>query len=260
MPRPVAQFDAASVRESWDAAADVYAEGQAHGRDYYRYDFFGPAHLDLCTVKPGARVLDVGCGNGYFARLLAERGAHVTGIDISPRMIEHAARHESARPLGIDYRVVDAVALDSAFAHESFDLATSCLALQDMPRTDAVLRAVHAVLKEGAHFVVSMVHPCTDMPVRVWERDERGNKRWLCIDRYFDRGPLRYAWKGWAREFTTEAMHATLEDWMTWIVATGFELRALKEPRPTEEAVRAHPDLEDATRVPYFLLLDLMRR
>ena len=86
MPKPAARFDVESVRASWDDAADVYAEGQTSGRDYYRYEFFGPAQLALCGDVREMRVLDVGCGNGYFARELARCGARVIGIDVSPRM------------------------------------------------------------------------------------------------------------------------------------------------------------------------------
>jgi SAM-dependent methyltransferase len=259
MPKPAARFDAESVRASWDHAAGVYAQGQASGCDYYRYEFFGPAQLELCGEVRGMSVLDVGCGNGYFARAMARRGARVTGVDISPRMIEHANQQESAEPLGIEYHVLDAAVLPAGFAPQSFDMATSCLALQDMPSVDRVLSGVHALLRPGGRFVASIAHPCTDTPFRVWERDSSGTKRWLCIDRYFEFGPLEYTWSGWGREFTTSAIHATLEDWLGWILEAGFQLRALKEPRPTDHALRMRPDLEDAARVPYFLLFDLVR-
>src|SRR5262245_20466899 len=259
MPRPAARFDAESVRDSWDNAAGVYAQGQASGCDYYRYEFFGPAQLALCGEVHGLRVLDVGCGNGYFARAMARQGAHVTGIDISPRMIEHARQQEPAGSPAIEYHVLDAAALPAGFARRSFDMATSCLALQDMPNVDKVLGGVHALLRPGGRLIASIAHPCTDTPFRVWERDGSGAKRCLCIDRYFERGPLEYTWTGWGREFTTSAIHATLEDWLGWILAAGFQLRALKEPRPTDQALRTRPDLEDAARVPYFLLLDLVR-
>jgi len=259
MPKPAEKFDAESVRTSWDEAADPYAEGQAAGRDYYRYEFFGPAQVALCGDVREMRLLDVGCGNGYFAREMAKRGARVTGVDISPRMIARAMQYESVEARGIDYHVMDAAMLPAGFPAQSFDMATSCLALQDMPQVVKVLSGVHALLRQGGRFVASITHPCTDTPLRAWERDAAGNKRWLCIDRYFDCGPLQFSWSGWGADFTTEAMHATLEQWVGWILAAGYELRALKEPCPTAEALRSHPDLEDAARVPYYLFFDLVK-
>ncbi|HUL49024.1 MAG TPA: methyltransferase domain-containing protein [Gemmatimonadales bacterium] len=259
MLKPLVRFDAGSVRNSWDQVADAYTRAQTSGRDHYRYEFFGPAQLDLCGEVRGLSILDVGCGNGYFARALARRGARVTGIDISPRMVEHAKRQEMDEPLGIEYRVLDAAALPDGFAPRSFDMVTSCMALQDMPRVDQVFRGVHTLLRPGQRFVASITHPCTDTPYREWERDEKGAKRWLCIDRYFERGAFEYAWSGWGPDFVTEGFRAPLEDWLGWILGAGFQLRGLKEPRPTDEALRAHPDLEDAARVPYFLFFDLVR-
>jgi len=88
MSVPGGSFDADSVRAAWDRAADAYTAGQAAGRDYYRTEFFGPAQVALCGDVHGLRLLDVGCGSGYFAREMARRGARVTAIDVSPRMIE----------------------------------------------------------------------------------------------------------------------------------------------------------------------------
>jgi SAM-dependent methyltransferase len=172
---------------------------------------------------------------------MARRGARVTGIDISSRMIEHARRIESDEPLGVDYLVGDAADLQAPPAGEPFDVATSCVALQDMPDVGRVFRAVRSVLRPGGRFVASITHPCSDTPFRRWERDLVGRKRWLCIDRYFDEGPVSFVW----------------ERWIDWILAAGFEIRALREPRPTEQAIRARPDLEDAGRVPYYVMFDL---
>src|SRR5688572_14122055 len=73
--RPEVRFDAGAVREAWDRAASAYAQGQASGRDYYRYEFLGPAQAAVCGEVRGLRLLDAGCGSGYFAREMARRGA-----------------------------------------------------------------------------------------------------------------------------------------------------------------------------------------
>ena len=194
-----------------------------------------------------------------WSREMARRGARVTGVDISPRMIEHARREEGRAPLGVTYAAADAAAVASLFPATSFDVATSCVALQDMPEVAAVLRAVHDVLRPDGRFIVSITHPSTDTPVREWQRDEAGRKRCLCTDRYFERGPIEYTWLRWSYRFTTPALHVPLEDWFDWILGAGFQLRAFREPRPTEEMVRARPELEDATKVPYYVIFDLVR-
>ena len=60
MPERSERFDAGSVRDEWDTAADAYAEAQSTGRDYYRLEFFGPAQVALCGDVQGVRLLDVG--------------------------------------------------------------------------------------------------------------------------------------------------------------------------------------------------------
>ena len=177
------------IRDQWDRAADGYAAGQDAGLDFYRHEFFGPAQIGLCGEVCGLSLIDVGCGTGYFAREMAARGSRVTAVDISPRMIELARKRDSTLPLGIDYRTVDAARLDVEFAPGTFDIATSCLALQDMEEPARAMQAVAAVLRPGGRFVASIEHPCTNPPFRAWERDAHGHKRWLCIDRYYDSGP-----------------------------------------------------------------------
>ncbi|MBA3460516.1 MAG: class I SAM-dependent methyltransferase [Deltaproteobacteria bacterium] len=250
MPR----FDADGVREEWDYAADAYAKGQADGRDYYRLEFFGPYQIAMMGDVAGKKLLDVGCGSGYFSRAMAERGAHVTGVDISPRMIQHAQETGGA----IKYEVLDAARIDTRFPAASFDVATACLALQDMPDPGRVLKAIAKVLVPGGRFVSAIEHPFSSMPFRQWHRgNDKKSKKWLCVDRYFDRGATPYTWKRWSYEFTTRALHVTLEQWIDWTTEAGFTIRALREPKPTDEVVRARPDLDDATRVPYFLIFDL---
>lgn len=69
--------------------------------------FLAPV-LDAAGVGAGARVLDVGCGNGALSRAAASRGASVTGVDISAPMLERARAHAAADGLEIDFLEADA--------------------------------------------------------------------------------------------------------------------------------------------------------
>jgi hypothetical protein len=108
----------------------------------------------------------------------------------------------------------------------------------------------------------SISHPATNTPYREWERDEAGNKIALRIDRYFERGPIAVRWP--ERPPTSYAwqstyLHAPIADWVRWVLDAGFTIRGLHEPEPTAEALALHPHLEDASRVPYFMIFDLER-
>ena len=173
----------------------------------------------------------------------------------------HPLDHAKEAGGAIAYEVLDAAKLDTRFQPASFDVATACLALQDMPDPGRVLKAIAKLLRPGGRFVSSIEHPFSSMPFRQWERGhDKKSKKWLCVDRYFDRGATPYTWKRWSYEFTTRALHVTLEQWIDWTTEAGFTIRAMREPVPTEQALRSHPDLEDATRVPYFLIFDLTVR
>ncbi len=97
-------------------------------------------------VRPGIRVLDVGCGVGRWSRLLAARGASVTGIDLSPTMIAEARRRASARPLPGQCRflVQDLAALQ---AGDRFDLILSVTVLQHILDAAALRASVQRMVE-----------------------------------------------------------------------------------------------------------------
>src|SRR5439155_17130287 len=96
----------------------------------------------------GLRVLDAGCGEGRFARMMAERGARVTAIDLSSRMIELARGAEENDPLGIDYHVADMADL-SLLPSGEFDIAVAYLSLFDVQDYQSALRELARVLRRG---------------------------------------------------------------------------------------------------------------
>jgi SAM-dependent methyltransferase len=100
-------------------------------------------------VPAGARVLDVGCGVGRWSRLLASRGASVTGIDLSPTMIAEAERRTRAGGLADRCRflVQDCATLDVA---GSFDLILCVTVLQHMLDVGALRSALQRIARHLA--------------------------------------------------------------------------------------------------------------
>jgi 2-polyprenyl-3-methyl-5-hydroxy-6-metoxy-1,4-benzoquinol methylase len=119
-----------------------------------------PAVLDLVPGElSGARVADLACGWGTVSRLLAGRGAAVTGVDLSERLIGHARAREAAGPLGIDYAVADVTHVEW-WDGEPFDGIVCAMALMDIDDLAGVLTAVASVLRPGGWFAFSLFHPC----------------------------------------------------------------------------------------------------
>src|SRR5580704_5518719 len=95
-------------------------------------------------VKPGTRVLDVGCGVGRWSRLLAARGAQVTGVDLSPTMIAESQRRAAAAGLTKRCRFI---VQDTAHLQldQRFDLVLGVTVLQHILDTAALRSALQSI-------------------------------------------------------------------------------------------------------------------
>lgn len=97
-------------------------------------------------IAPATRVLDVGCGVGRWSRLLAARGAYVTGVDLSPTMIGEARRRAEAAGLAPRCRFIvqDSTVLE---AGGSFDLVLGVTVLQHILDAQALRAAVERIAR-----------------------------------------------------------------------------------------------------------------
>ena len=254
-------FDDAAARDAWDAGADAWLQFVRSGADYYRTHVHGPALLNACAVALGEEVLDLGCGEGFFTRALAKRGGRVLGIELSTKMLEYARAEEARQPLGIRYQLGSAARLEEQFASGTFDLVSSCMAIQDMSNPAGCIAGSARLLRPNGRMVFSVPHPCTDTPFREWERDAAGRKVALEVDRYFETGPGECHWNmpRLAYQWTTPCWRRTLEEWCSMIAAAGFLIERLYEPRPDEKQVSMRPELDDCARLPYFLIFRLVK-
>lgn len=109
--------------------------------------------LAACIPDHAGNVLDVACGPGILACALAERSDHVTGIDLTPAMIEEARIRQNAAALtNLDWHVGNATALP--FEDASFDVVTTRYSFHHMPDPAAVLAEMKRVCRPDGRIVV----------------------------------------------------------------------------------------------------------
>ena len=154
----------AESRQIWDTNADAWDTKMAGGGGLQTV-LIAPTVEALLQIRPGERVLDIACGNGLFARRLADLGATVVAADFSPRLIELAQARSAEYAGRITYAVADATdeAQVRALAGPEgapFAAAICINALMDMPAIAPLFRAVAGLLGPGGRFVVSVMHPC----------------------------------------------------------------------------------------------------
>jgi SAM-dependent methyltransferase len=145
---------------NYDQIATQYQESKhAPWREWIeRYSL-----MELIGDATGLSAVDFACGEGYYTRLLRERGAERTlGIDLSPGMIELAREQEGRTPLGIEYRVADA---REGMIGEQFDLAVAAYLLnyaRDRTELAAMCRSLAASVRPGGRFVTVNCNPAID--------------------------------------------------------------------------------------------------
>ena len=247
----------------WNQNAEAWTILSRQGYDVYRDRLNTPAFLSMLPYVTGRQGLDIGCGEGHNTCLLAQRGAHMTGVDIAPVFLRYAQAARREEPL--DVRYLNGSAVELPFPCDSFDFATAFMSLMDIPETERVIGEAYRVLKPDGFLQFSITHPCYDTPHRKQLKDADGRVYAVEIGDYFRNleGDLS-EWtfsaappeaRAGLPPFRIPRFTRTLSQWLNLLVDTGFVIEQIEEPRPDDETVRAAPNLQDAQVFAYFLLV-----
>ena len=246
---------------AWDSDADAWAERVRTGTDHNRVHVLDPATLTVLGDVKGKRILDMGCGEGRFSRMLAERGASLTGIDLSSRMIELAREAEEKEPLGVVYHVADAA--DLPFLPDgTFDIVLAYLSLFDVPDYASAIGEAARVLVPGGRFVFSVSHPCFTMPGAGWETRyansfQDQDRLYYKVDDYL---PARsYEVKIWPTSNPIVNHHRPLSEYAHALRAAGFVIRDIFEPTPDAKLVQQLDFWRGYFRIAVFIMFECVK-
>jgi 2-polyprenyl-3-methyl-5-hydroxy-6-metoxy-1,4-benzoquinol methylase len=232
----------------YDAIADWYDEF-VRGAGAWFHELAIGALLDLAGEIAGLEVCDLACGEGVLARALAQRGALVTGVDISRPLLELARRKEVAEPLGItlgiSYQFDDAQALGT-IPDERFDGVACAFSLTDIDDLRATLAAARRVLKPGGWLVFAIPHPCIITRVSRWTAAPDAPGR--VVSGYFSEGQFIIANAPGVRG-KVGVYHRTLATYLNALVAAGLALERVVEPRATGEMATQIPGAAEAPAI-----------
>jgi len=125
-----------------------------------------PKAVEMLGNIYGKKVIDAGCGTGFVTRMIARKGARVTGIDISEKMLDIAREFEEKIPLGISYEYGDIAKTNTTYNENSYD-AISCTGVVHFlypQEYKSFLQEARKLLKKDSPLVISLTHPTLFYP------------------------------------------------------------------------------------------------
>lgn len=182
--------------------------------------------LALAGDVAGRRILDAGCGSGSLSEGLRTRGATVTGIDASARMLTLARQ-----------RLGDGVELCLAdlndplpFEEGSFDDVIASLVLHYLKDWTPALTEMHRVLVCGGRLFVSVDHPIVAYMIQEPRPDYFANTRY------------EFEWEFGGQRVPMQFWRKSLQQMLDAFSAAGFRVTSITEPQPQPEARELHPE------------------
>jgi 2-polyprenyl-3-methyl-5-hydroxy-6-metoxy-1,4-benzoquinol methylase len=200
------------IIESWEAnAANWIQIVEADGIESRRLVTNRAIVEAVCANGPQT-VLDIGCGEGWLAKAMADRGIMVTGIDIVPELIEKARKKAIGNFIVASY---EDMATHKTNLQNKFDSIIINFALIGKASTEELLASLPFYLKENGQLIIQTLHPFSRK----------------AIDDYVS-GWKQGSWDGLGGQFVLpyQWYFRTLEDWLDLLHQSGFNRINFTEP------------------------------
>ncbi len=234
-----------NIIQAWANAPQSDAERHGEEGDFARQHLLNPALFALLGDVSGKRILDAGCGQGYLCRMLAKRGATVTGVEPAEVWYRYSVERERNEPLGITYIQED---LSAFMTHtNTFDIVVANMVFMDIPDYETAMHNCIASLKQGGNFVFSITHPCFEEPASEWNK-----KKYVAIQNYLNDYTIH---SGYGYTF-----HRPLSSYLNLVIRKGCGITNVIEPQLSQEIVQQYGTIHERNvYVPQFLIVACSR-
>ncbi len=240
---------------SWNKVASWYQELLSR-EDSYQNTVILPNLLRLLGPLKNKIVLDLACGQGFFAQAMLNEGAGVIGVDAAPDLIALAQKNI---PDGT-FHIAPADRLEF-IKNETCDTAIIILAIQNIKEVDGVFAEVKRVLKPGGRLLLVLNHPAFRIPKQSsWGWDAEGTVQYRRLDRYMSEMTSEIDMHpGQKKSATTVSFHRPLQYYFKLLTKHGLLVSRLEEwisPKNTPAGPRAAAENLARKEFPLFLFLE----
>ena len=235
-----------SARKGWNIISKAYQADIRISLDDVHYGPISPgeSELKLLGDVKGKDILEVGCGGGQNAIVLAKWGARSVGLDISEEQIKYARKLAKENGVDVKFYCGDMEHID-VLNDESFDIVLSSCAIGYSENPTQTFSEAFRVLRRPGLFVFCVVHPMANRGRVV----TYGGRKYWGIGNYFDRRRRFWTWKFDTVTAKFYGYHRKLEDYFNPLISAGFTVDKILEPEPYPLPRLTN---EEKQKIPYY--------
>lgn len=218
-----------SAKEGWNAISKIYQQKSKISLEDVHYGPISPgeSELNLLGNVIGKDVLEIGCGGGQNAIVLAKWGARSVGLDFSEEQIRHARRLAKKENVTVSFYIGSMEDL-SMFQEESFDIVLSSFGIGYVKNLAKTFNEVFRVLRKNGCFVFADVHPVANRGRAIRYR----SKIIWGLSNYFNRRKRLWTWRIGGKVAQFQGYHRTIQDYFDLLLAADFVAEKILEPEP----------------------------
>lgn len=254
-------------KTSWGREAKWYDSLLETDDDTYQSQVILPNFLRVLRPLPDEVIVELGSGQGFFAREVAQCGSRVIGIEIGKDLVDIAekrAREEGFSGRNLTFYVGNAEKRQQSLADLSVDALYIILALQNMKDLSSVVKETSRVLKASGRVILVLNHPAFRIPqASDWGFDEKTKQQYRKVYQYLSPGEVTINMHpGQRTKSETVSYHHSLQDYMKVFAKKGLAITRIEEwisHKKSEKGPRQGAEDKSRKEIPMFLCVELKK-